>query len=338
MSALDLPLAERMLGSSLGHLGQTWPHHISRYLSGPADLEQPQVLHPIFHGSYDWHSCVHGWWQVVRLARLFPQAEPAGEVGRRLAALFTPDNCEREMTVFNRAGGTTFERPYGWAWLLALHRELVAAGHVREAEAVAPLARLLSDRFTSYLGRLQWPVRSGGHSSTAFAMLLAGQWASSFDSDLSAVIAKRSRDWFLSERPAPWLEPGGEDFLSPTLITAALMITLPGEEHIGDWLQAYLEADGLNQLEVPVTVSDRSDGRIAHLDGLNLSRAWCWKLIAAQTEGDLHQRAQKAASAHLAASLPHITGDYMGEHWLSSFAVLALTTDLADETLAPPRP
>lgn len=327
MISLTPDLAARMARSTRGHLRQPYPHYISRMLASPQDLVEPLVAHPIFHGSFDWHSCVHGWWQVLRLARLFPDLAELAGLREEVAELFTPSHVAGEIATFERPGGGLFERPYGWAWLLALQLELTEGGHDAAAHALEPLARLLGGRLGDYLLRLDRPVRSGTHGNTAFAMSLALDWARHFDPALADAITARAQHWFASERIAPWLEPSGEDFLSPSLCVAALVARVfEGREALG-WIEGFMAHPDILLLEVPVKVSDRSDARIVHLDGLNLSRGWAWALLA-HVPGlptDAVARAEPASKRHIAAALPHITGDYAGEHWLASFALLALT-------------
>ncbi len=322
---LDVALAERMAAVTLGHLGRPYPHMLVRWLEGPDDLAAPPAIHPLFHGSFDWNSRVHGWWQVVRLLRLFPGLGQGAALRARLAETFTSQAVAGEIAVFTRPGGTVFERPYGWAWLLALHGELIRAGHGDVADRLDPLARLLAARLDAYFHKLAWPVRHGNHGNTAFAMILALEWARCHDGGLARTIATRARAWFMAERPAPWLEPGGEDFLSPTLCVAVLMLRVLGRDEARAWLAAWHDGTDLAALAQPLAVADRSDPRIAHLDGLNLSRAWCWGILARQ----MGETARAAAARHLDASLPHITGDYMGEHWLATFALLACTAQAA---------
>ncbi len=293
-------------------------------MTGPEGVAGPRALHPIFYGSYDWHSCVHGWWQVMRIARRFPDLPIAGDIRARADAMLVSDKVAGELAYLTRAASGSFERPYGWAWLLALHAELSLHDDRRWAAAVEPLARAFADRFRTYLPKLSHPVRHGNHANTAFALILAQHWAEAHDPDLALLIGGRASDWFAGDRACQVWEPGGEDFLSPALCEAALMARIMPAETFGLWLAEFLPDP--RPLLDPAIVTDRSDGRIAHLDGLNLSRAWCWRVLAAHpaTRAALAETAHTAADAHLAASLPHLFDDYMGEHWLTTFALLAL--------------
>jgi Protein of unknown function (DUF2891) len=318
---LDVNLASRFALSTLGHVAREYPSKLDQVLTGPADLAQPSQLHPVFFGSFDWHSCVHGWWQLARLARLFPTEAWAASIDQRANTIVTKAGVAAELASFNRPGNATFERPYGWVWLLALHDELGRRGDSVLADILAPLAGEIADRLRNYLPRLAYPIRHGTHANTAFALILALDWARGHDAALAQQIESRAREWFAVDRAAPWLEPSGEDFLSPTLCEAVLMMRILPREEFRMWFALFL-ADASGPLMIPASVTDRSDGRLAHLDGLNLSRAWCWRLLAEQTGDTTFAR---ASERHLAAALPHIADDYMGEHWLATFALLALS-------------
>ena len=296
-------------------------------IDGPADVLSPSALHPIFHGSFDWHSCVHGWWQVLRLARLYPDLPEAQAVRELAARMLTADNFAAECAYLDRPSARGFERPYGWAWALALHGEMIRhdAPWARLADGFA--ARF-ARRFAEFLPLQTYPIRTGTHFNSAFAMVLARDWAHDHDPALAALITARAGDWFGADLAAQAWEPGGDEFLSGTLCEALLMSRVLGSEFPG-WFDRFLPQVAHGEpatLFTPATVSDRSDGKIAHLDGLNLSRAWCWRNIARALgpAHPVHGNALATAEAHLADALPHIAGDYMGEHWLASFALLAL--------------
>ncbi len=260
----------------------------------------------------------------MRIARRFPDLKISADIRMRADTMLVPDKVVGELAYLARPASGGFERPYGWGWLLALHAELSLHAEQRWAAAVEPLARAFADRFRSYLPKLSWPVRHGNHANTAFAMILAHRWAEESDADLAMLIGKRVSDWFAGDRACQVWEPGGEDFLSPALCEAALMAAVASPETFGAWLSAFLTEP--EPLLTPAIVTDRSDGRIAHLDGLNLTRAWCWRILAAHpaTDAALAKTARTAADAHVAVSLPHLFDDYMGEHWLATFALLAL--------------
>ena len=222
-----------------------------------------------------------------------------------------------------------FERPYGWAWLLMLAAELERHGDGRAA-ALRPLTLAFAGRFKTFLPLADYPVRVGTHYNTAFALRLALDYAEGAgDDDLTGLCRERALRWHSGDRDCPAWEPSQDEFLSPALMEAALMRRALDRDAFAGWFDAFLprlERREPATLFQPATVSDRSDGKIAHLDGLNLSRAWCWREIAAALAEDDPRRAiaLEAAQAHLDAALPHVTGDYMGEHWLASFALLAL--------------
>ena len=328
MTLLPPDIANRFAGLTLSHLGREYPFKMDLVLTGPQDARPPREHHPIFHGSFDWHSCVHGWWQVMRLMRLYPAMAQAPAIRARADAMLTPANVAGERAYLDRPMSAGFERPYGWAWALALHAEL-ARHDAPWAAALEPLARDFAARFHAFLPRLTYPLRVGTHFNIAFALILARDWAQGRDDALAALIHDRALHWFAQDRACQAWEPGGDEFLSPALCEALLMSRLIDRTDFAAWFHAFLpdvEAGEPATLFTPATVSDRSDGKIAHLDGLNLSRAWCWRGIAAALgESDpVHPLAQQAARVHLDASLPHVAGDYMGEHWLATFALLAL--------------
>ena len=327
MHSLNPAIAARFMALTSGHLTREYPHKLDHVLDGPEDAQTPSALHPIFHGSFDWHSCVHGWWQVLRLARLFPDLEQAAGVRDLAARMLTAENFAVETAYLARPSARGFERPYGWAWALALQGEMRRhdapwAGH---ADA---FAAAFAARFHAFLPLQTYPIRVGTHYNSAFAMTLARDWAAEHDCVLVTLIDTRARDWFGQDRSCQAWEPGGDEFLSSALCEALVMSRVLGAE-FARWFDAFLPdaAQGLPAtLFSPASVSDRSDGKIAHLDGLNLSRAWCWRAIA-RALGEGHpvcRRARETADLHLAAALPHVAGDYMGEHWLASFALLAL--------------
>jgi len=316
MLIVDQELAIRMASSTLGHVGKEYPHGLAHVLEGPESI-QPSALHPIFYGSFDWHSCVHGWWQLLRLARMFPELAP--EIRARADVALTADAAAGELAYLR--AHPSFERPYGWGWLLALHDE--AGRHDAPwATALQPIATLLAERFCQYLPKLTYPVRTGTHSNTSFALVLAHEWATGHDPSLAANIAVWALDRFGDDRAAANLEPSGEDFLSPTLTEAVLMSRVMPAGEFEEWFGRFLPELPANLMQ-PVRVSDRSDGRIGHLDGLNLSRAWCWRTLAAVVPS-YGEAFGTSADRHLEASLPHLADGYMGEHWLATFALLAL--------------
>lgn len=328
MSTLTPEIAAKFARATLSHLGRQYPYKLDLVLNGPEDAVPPITLHPIFHGSFDWHSCVHGWWQVIRIARLYPDLPEAAIIKTRANEMLIPEKVAGELAFLSRPMAAGFERPYGWAWLLALHGEL-ARHDAPWAAALEPLARAFADRFRLFLPKLTYPLRVGTHFNIAFALTLAGDWAAEHDTPLSALINERAHDWFSQDRDCQAWEPGGDEFLSPALCEALLMSRVMSRKAFADWLHTFLPRLTRRTpatLFTPATVSDRSDGKIAHLDGLNLSRAWCWRSIAKALGPDqpIARFAEESARHHIGVSLPYVTGDYMGEHWLATFALLAL--------------
>jgi hypothetical protein len=317
-------IAGRFAEIALGHVTKEFPHKLDHVMDGPEDVLGPRALHPIFFGSFDWHSCVHGWWLLMRVRRLFPDLPVVERIDALAEEMLTEENVAGELAYLDRAYSGGFERPYGWAWLLALHSE---------APVLGPLARAFADRFKSYLPRLTYPIRVGTHFNTAFAMVLALEWAEANDSELAALIRQRTIEHYANDRNCPGWEPGGDEFLSSAMIEALCMRRVLGREAFGGWFNTFLPEAAVGEprsLFTPAFVSDRSDGKIAHLDGFNLSRAWCWRGISDALEPALADLALDTARLHLDASLPHVAGDYMGEHWLATFALLALEHRLPD--------
>jgi hypothetical protein len=316
MGALNSDTAAKMARIALGHVAREYPHKLDQVLLADADLAPPRELHPIFFGSFDWHSCVHGWWSLLTLRRLFSEMAEALEIEQLADSSFTAERVGVERAYLDRPMTAGFERPYGWGWLLMLHLEATRHADRSWGGALKPLARAFAGRFRHYLQILTYPIRAGTHFNTAFALVLALEWAEQFDRDLADLISARAKHWFSGDRDCQAWEPSGDDFLSPALTEALLMKRVLGHQ-FESWFADFLPRIDQMQpatLFTPATVSDRSDGKIAHLDGLNLSRAWCWRELG-------HPQ---FAENHLEAALPHLSGDYMGEHWLQSFALLAL--------------
>ncbi len=324
-------LASQFAKIALGHVAREYPNKLDHVLTGPEDAEGPRALHPVFYGSFDWHSCVHGYWLLASLLRLQPDVPEAGAIRALFDEMLMPQKVAGELHYLQRPGARGFERPYGWAWLLELQAELLRQEDCRWAAALRPLAEAFADRFRGFLPNAVYPIRTGTHSSTAFALALGYDYAvAAGDEALLRQFREKVCDWYLADRDAPAWEPSLDDFLSPTLMEAECVRRFLPPEEFRAWFARFLPRAAKGEpkaLFSPAVVSDRSDGKIAHLDGLNLSRAWCWREIGAALPDDsaLRSVAAQAARRHLMASLPHVAGDYMGEHWLASFALLALT-------------
>jgi hypothetical protein len=341
-------LASRLAAAALGHVTREYPNLLSLMASGPEDLKTPRQLHPIFFGSLDWHSCVHSYWLLATLAREFPALPQANEIAELFSAQITRENVAGELRYLDQPLRETFERPYGWAWLLMLSAELErhrkkepAAIALEEAsfpemerrsfaETLAPLTAAFVKRFFDFLPKATYPVRTGTHFNSAFALALVAEYAEMASNDsLRDLLRDKATAWYSGDTGCQAWEPGGDDFLSSALIEAECVRRLVPNADFQNWMSLFLPRIAQREprtLFTPATVSDRSDGKIAHLDGLNLTRAWCWRSIAKTWPENDPRRAiaLEAADAHLAASLPHVTGDYMGEHWLATFALLAL--------------
>ncbi|MBW3618250.1 MAG: DUF2891 domain-containing protein [Proteobacteria bacterium] len=326
-AALTPELASRFARIALGHLGREYPHKLDHVMAGPEDVRSPRELHPIFFGSFDWHSCVHGYWLLARLIRLAPHIAEAEAIGDLFEAQLTPDKVAAELAYLHRPASRGFERPYGWAWLLMLQAELSGGADPRWAATLSPLARAFADRFRDFLPKATYPIRTGTHFNTAFALRLAHEYAAAYDdAELAGLLTRTARAWYQADVDCQAWEPSGDDFLSPALMEAECLRRLLPPDEFRTWLARFLPRLADRQpaaLFEPAVVSDRTDGKIAHLDGLNLSRAWCWRALRPALPPSVG--AQDAADRHLQASLPHVSGDYMGEHWLASFALLALT-------------
>jgi hypothetical protein len=333
MSMLTAETASRFAAMALANVTREYPNKMDHVMTGPADIKGPRALHPIFYGSFDWHSCVHGYWLLVRVLRRFPQGPEARAIVALINEHFTADNVAVECRYLADPAHRTFERPYGLAWLVMLAGELARhdSAHARVWTAtLEPLAAACLARLTAYFAAVDYPIRAGTHTNGAFALALAQDYADARrEAALTAQLGRIARAWFLKDGAGGDREPDGEDFLSPALMEAAcLSRALPAPEFLS-WLGGFLPHLAAREpacLFRPARVSDRTDPRIVHLDGLNLSRAWCWRILTdVLPAGDPRRAiAMQAAADHLGASLDQIGHDYAGSHWLATFALLAL--------------
>jgi hypothetical protein len=315
---LTAELASRLARVALANIERAYPRHALQFLTAEGEEREERKLHPAFYGSYDWHSAVHMHWTLMRILRLYPTERVAVLIAEALDGHVSAAAIEQELAYFRGPAGRTFERPYGWAWLLELQAEALAA-KARWSRALAPLASELAARFAEYLRISPYPVRAGSHANSAFACLLALDYArAARDAVLEFEIRKAARRWYGGDRDVPLAyEPSLDDFLSPALVEALLMRQVMEEGEFLAWL-ARFAPQGFGALAAPPTVLDHADPKQSHLDGLCLSRAWCFARL-----GDA-----AAAERLIAAALPHVAGgDYAGEHWLASFALLALTSE-----------
>ena len=326
---------------ALKGIRKEYPNKPGDVLNDPGDVRNPKAVHPAFYGCFDWHSSVHGHWMLVRLLRLFPDLPGKDEVRAALAENLTAANLRSEADYFSRPNSKSFERPYGWAWLLKLAEELHGWDDPQGKEWAAnlrPLADVIVARYLEFFPKQTYPIRTGVHPNTAFGLAFALDYAHTLDNKkLRELLEERSRTYYAKDVkvPAAW-EPDGADFFSPSLMEADLMRrVLPAAEFAG-WLNGFLPDLARGEpksLLTPAMVSDRSDPQIVHLDGLNLSRAWCMRSIAAALPKDAPSRKvlAEASSLHADAALRHVaSGDYAGEHWLASFAVYMLSTPAPD--------
>jgi hypothetical protein len=333
---LDTALAERFARLALACVHREYPNKIAHVLNADADARPPRELTPAFYGCYDWHSSVHGHWLLARVARLLPEAPFAVEARQALGRSLTAANVAVEVQYLEGPGRVSFERPYGLAWLLQLAAEL-REGKTPEAlawsTALEPLERLAARRLREWLPKLTEPIRVGEHSQTAFAFGLVLDWARvAGDTETAALVVARTRDYYGGDRDCPLAyEPSGEDFLSPCLAEADLMRRVLPVAEYAPWLDRFLPhlpRDGRGDWLAPGIVTDPTDPKLAHLDGLNLSRAWMLEGMAAVLpQGDARVGALRAAAdRHREVGLRAVTGEhYEGGHWLGTFAVYLVT-------------
>ncbi len=314
-----------------------YPNKPEHVLNDAQDVQSPKALHPAFYGCYDWHSSVHGHWMLVRLLRLFPNLPEAGEIRAAIGANLSEENIKVEAAYLKQKNRQSFERTYGWAWLLKLAEELSLANDP-EAQTwsrnLQPLVDALVSSYILFLPKQTYPIRTGVHPNTAFGLAFAYDYAkTAANNKLASLIAERSHTYFAKDAnyPGAW-EPGGEDFFSPALMEADLMRRVMSATEFRRWFHRFLPQLGAGAPKAllrPAIVTDRSDPKLVHLDGLNLSRAWCMRSIASVLPANDPARKALANSARLHArdALAHVaSGDYAGEHWLASFAVYLLST------------
>jgi hypothetical protein len=316
------------------NISREFPAFISTTMTAPGDFPlRPRDRNPVFYGSFDWHSCVEMFWLLVRLLKSAPDDVPVKVIRDALDARLTPDGLQAEADFMATPHGAAMERPYGWGWALALAAELEEWDDQdarRWAASLRPLSRTLADNFLRWLPLVTYPLRTGVHTNTSFGISRALPYADlQPGGELSQALREAANRWFLTEEGSPgaW-EPSGEDFLSATLCEAELMARLLPREDFPGWLARFLPGISRGEPQAlfsPAVVTDSSDGYMAHLRGLNLSRAWCWRRLAETLPGSDPRTAlcAQAARVHAEASLEHVTGDgYMVEHWLAAYAVL----------------
>lgn len=333
--SLDVRAAGRFVALALACVQKEYPNKISHTLNSAADVKPPHELTPAFYGCYDWHSSVHGHWMLVRLLRTYPTASFAPAALAALKANITPAHIAGEVSYINGAGRETFERPYGFAWLLQLGAELRETPG-RDAAALsatlAPLESAVITRLKAWIPKLAYPIREGEHAQTAFAFGLILDYARTRDPSLAQMVTSKVREFHLKDKDCPLgYEPSSQDFVSPCIAEADLMRRVLAPAEFAAWLSAFLphipKAASATWLPIGV-VTDKADGKLAHLDGLNLSRAWMLEGIAAGLPATDARRAALLAAAHTHAvsGLAAVTGEhYEGGHWLGSFATYLTT-------------
>jgi hypothetical protein len=329
--------ASHFAGLALKCISREYPNKPEHVLNDEREVQSPKVLHPAFYGCFDWHSSVHGHWMLVRLLRMFPNLPEVAEIRKAIGANLREENILVEVAYLKQKNRQSFERTYGWAWLLKLAEELSLSNdaEVRQwSRNLQPLVDALVDSYVVFLPKQTYPIRTGVHPNTAFGLAFAFDYANTVGNEkLATLIAERSRTYFAKDEnyPGAW-EPGGEDFFSPALMEADLMRRVMKPAEFRGWFHGFLPqlaAGEPKALLQPATVTDRTDPKLVHLDGLNLSRAWCMRSIAAALPPGDPARKALAVSARLHAgdALAQVaSGDYAGEHWLASFAVYLLAT------------
>ena len=335
-AALDVSAAGRFAKLALACVQQEYPNKISHVLNSPADIKPPHELTPSFYGCFDWHSAVHGHWLLARLVRTFPNAPFAADAMAALNANITPARIAGEVAYLNGIGRESFERPYGLAWLLQLAQELRewnSPEGAALAKTLAPLEAAAAARLAAWLPKLAYSIREGEHAQTAFSFGLILDWArATHDQTMEKVLVSKIKEFHVKDRACPLsYEPSGQDFLSPCLAEADVMRRVIGPAEFAAWLSGLLpqipKTATATWLPIGV-VTDKSDGKLAHLDGLNLSRAWMLEGIVSGLPATDTRRAAllAAAKTHADSGLASVTGEhYEGGHWLGSFATYLVT-------------
>jgi hypothetical protein len=328
---LDLTEANRLAQLPLHCMDIEYPNKLNQTIGEDKDLQSPKVLHPTFYGCFDWHSAVHGHWSLVSLLKQFPDLDNKELIIEKLKANISKENIIAEVAYFYGKHNTSYERTYGWAWLLKLAEELHTWDDpvARElASNLQPLTNLLVQKYIEFLPKLNYPIRVGEHTNTAFGLTFAYDYAKTVGhEELKQIIEKRARGFYINDANCPisW-EPSGFDFLSPCLEEAAIMKRILSKEEFSSWIADFLPQLYDKNFDIETgKVSDRKDGKLVHLDGVNFSRAWSLNIIADGVEELKHLN--NIANKHINYSLPNIVDDnYEGGHWLGSFAIYALNS------------
>ncbi|MCK4921402.1 MAG: DUF2891 domain-containing protein [Bacteroidales bacterium] len=326
---LDLEQANRLASLPIGCIDQEYPNKLNQTIGSESDLKPPNELHPAFYGCFDWHSSVHGHWSLVRLLKQFPDLDKADSIKIMLSKRISSENILKEIEYFKGEHNKTFERTYGWAWLLKLAEEVETWDDPlgkELSENLLPLTKFMVDMYIEFLPKLQYPIRVGTHTNTAFGLSFAYDYAITSGNELlKSAIAERAKDFYYYDENCPmqW-EPGGYDFLSPCLQEVDIMRKVLNKKEFKSWLNKFLPELSNTEFKLdPGIVSDRTDGHLVHLDGVNFSRAWCLYGLVRDFPG--YQHLNQIADDHINFSLSYVTdGNYEGGHWLASFAIYAL--------------
>jgi Protein of unknown function (DUF2891) len=328
---LNLQQANRLAELPLACVGTEYPNKLGQTLGSDEDLKSPKELHPTFYGCFDWHSAVHGHWSMVSLLRQFPDLAKRAEMQTWLLQSISKENIEKEVEYFHGKHNKSYERTYGWAWLLKLAEELHMWDDdiARELETnLQPLTDLIVDKYIEFLPKLNYPIRVGEHPNTAFGLSFAYDYAVNVGhSELKTIIEQRAKGFYMNDKGCPitW-EPSGFDFLSPCFEEAALMKRVLSKDEFNTWANDFMPQLSETTFTIETgKVSDRTDGKLVHLDGVNFSRAWSLNYISRDLPEYNHLK--NIANQHINYSLPSIVGDsYEGGHWLGSFAIYALNS------------
>ncbi|WP_108868501.1 DUF2891 domain-containing protein [Aquimarina aquimarini] len=329
---LTLEQANNLAELPLACLQVEYPNRLGQTLGGKESIGEPHELHPAFYGCFDWHSSVHGHWSLVKLLKEFPELDKKEEAKAKLLKNISKKNIEAEIAYFKGKHNKVYERTYGWAWLLKLAEELHTWNDpfARELEQnLQPLTNIIVERFIEFLPKLKYPIRVGEHTNTAFGLSFAWDYANTVQNQkLKSLIETRAKDFYSNDQGCPitW-EPSGYDFLSPCFEEIDLMRRVLAEKEFDNWISTFMPQLKAKNFTISVgEVSDRTDGKLVHLDGLNFSRAWVLYGLAGQYKE--YEHLFSVANTHINYSLPNLVGDsYEGGHWLGSFAIYALDSN-----------
>ncbi len=325
---LTLEKAKHLYHFAYECIDREYPYKLGQVLSNKSQLKTPRELHPTFYGCFDWHSSVHGHWTLINILKYFPNFQWKDNILKKIGKNITKENIEKEIAYFNDRYNKNFERTYGWAWLLKLAEVLNEWQYPKAkewAENLKPLTNLIAQKFINFLNKLNYPIRVGEHPNTAFGMSFAIDYAKKYNTELYQTIKDRAKHFYTNDINCPltW-EPGGFDFLSPCLQEASLMNKILPKTDFIEWLDKFLPnfRKKPSKFIKAAEVVDKSDGKMAHLDGLNFSRAWCLYQIGKTLE---NPKMIDLANTHFKFSYSKMdSGEYMGSHWLASFALYTL--------------